>query len=141
MSKQEEARLILKLYELRREAKMREARDWYFMHFHPQTVEDFMAAMFSDKSGCLRMVISYWDMAAALVLNGAIDIKLFADTNGEMIGVFARIEPLLPGIRAALSPRFALNLEKLIDTMPEGRKLVEGNRAQMEKMKAHMAAK
>ena len=95
MSKQEEAGLILKLYELRREATMRQARDWYFLEFNPQSLADFTNAMFSDHSGHLRMVITYWDMAAGLVNNGAISPELFNDTNGEHIGVFAKLEPLL----------------------------------------------
>ena len=141
MSKQEEAGLILKLYELRREETMRKARDWFFMHFHPQSAADFNAAMFSEHSGHLRMVVSYWDMASALVLNGAIDLKMFVDTNGEHIGVFARLEPLLGEIRAAYSPRFCANLEKLIDATPDGRKMVAANREQMKKIMEQMAAK
>src|SRR5579862_7858852 len=113
MSKQEEGGLILKLYELRREETMRQARDWYFREFDPQSLADFSAAMFGPHSGHLRMVVTYWDMAAALVNNGAISLELFDDTNGEHIGVFAKIEPVLGEIRAAYSPRFAANLEKL----------------------------
>src|SRR5206468_4949794 len=67
MSKQHEAELILKLYELRRDETMRKARDWFFLKFHPESMADFNRAMFSDHSGHLRMVMSYWDMAAALV--------------------------------------------------------------------------
>ena len=67
MSKQEEAGLILKLYELRREEVMRKARDWYFQEFNPQSIADFTSAMFGAHGGHLRMVVSYWDMAAALV--------------------------------------------------------------------------
>src|SRR6202453_748061 len=83
MSKQEEAGLILKLYELRREEVMRKARDWYFREFHPQSLDDYNSAMFGEHSGHLRMVITYWDMAAALVNNGAISLDFFADCNGE----------------------------------------------------------
>src|SRR5690349_23066491 len=90
MSKQEEAGLILKLYELRREETMRKARDWYFREFNPQSVADFNAAMFGEQSAYLRMVISYWDMTAALVNNGAISLQLFNDSNGEHIGVFSK---------------------------------------------------
>ena len=94
MSKQEEAGLILKLYELRREETMRKARDWYFREFHPQSLADFNNAMFGEHSAYLRMVASYWDMAASLVNHGAISVDLFSDSNGEMIGVFAKLEPL-----------------------------------------------
>jgi hypothetical protein len=121
MSKQEEAGLILKLYELRREETMRKARDWYFRDFHPQTLEDFNAAIFGPHSGHLRMVITYWEMAAALVHHGAIPLDLFLDTNGEQLSTFAKIEPLLPQIRQAYGPKFALSLEKLVDLTPDAR--------------------
>ncbi len=139
MSKQDEAGLILKLYELRREETMRKARDWFFTEFHPQSLADFNAAMFSEHSGHLRMVVSYWDMAAALVHNEAIGLQFFHDCNGEQIGVFAKLEPLLPDIRAAYSPRFAANLEKLIDATPDGRKLVAAHREQMKAVMAQLA--
>jgi hypothetical protein len=139
MSKQEEAGLILKLFELRREDTMRKARDWYFREFHPQSIADFQAAMFGEHSGHLRMVVSYWDMAAALVNDGAISLKLFHDSNVEHIGVFAKVEPLLKEIRAAVSPRFAENLEKLIDATPDGRKLTAANREQVKRIMAQLA--
>jgi hypothetical protein len=140
MTKQEEAGLILKLYELRREDTMRKARDWFFMEFNPQSLADFNSAMFSEHSGHLRMVISYWDMAAALVHNGAISLDFFHACNGEHIGTFAKIEPLLAEIRAAYSPRFAANLEKLIDATPDGRKLTAAHREQSKAIKARMEA-
>ena len=96
MSKQEEAGLILKLYELRREDTMRKARDWFFRDFNPQTLADFNGAMMGDHSGHLRMVISYWDMAAALVNDGAIRSELFNACNGEHLAVFAKVELLCP---------------------------------------------
>lgn len=141
MSKQEEAGLILKLYELRREETMRKARDWYFREFNPQSMEDFSAAMFGERSGYLRMVVSYWDMAAALVNNGAISLEFFNDANGEHIGVFSKIEPLLDQIRPAYGPQFAVNLEKLIDATPEGRQRVAGIRERMKAIRAQLAAK
>jgi len=140
MSKQEEAGLILKLYELRREDTMRKARDWYFRDFNPESVADFTAAMFSEHSGHLRMVVSYWDMAAGLVNNEAISLQLFNDCNGEHLGVFAKIEPILPEIRKAYSPRFAEKLEKLIDATPDGRKLTAAHRERMKAIMAQMAA-
>src|SRR5580700_9980670 len=140
MSKQEEAGLILKLYELRREETMRKARDWFFRDFNPQTMADFNNTMFSDHSGHLRMVITYWDMAAALVNDGAIGMQLFTDTNGEQIGVFSKIEPILSDIRAAYGPQFAKNLEKLVDAMPEGRTRCAASREQMKAIRAQLAA-
>jgi hypothetical protein len=139
MSKQEEAGLILKLYELRREETMRKARDWYFREFHPQSVADFMNTLFGEHSGHLRMVVTYWDMAAALVNDGAISMELFNNANGEHIGVFAKIEPILAEIRGTLNPRFAANLEKLIDATPDGRKQTEGSRQMMKSIMAQLA--
>ena len=141
MSKQEEAGLILKLYELRREETMRVARDWYFRDFHPQSMADFNNAMFSEHSGHLRMVMSYWDMAAALVNDGAISLELFDSANGEHIGVFSKYELLLGEIRAAYSPKFGVNLEKLIDATPDGRKRTAAAREQMKAIRERMAAR
>lgn len=140
MSKQEEAGLILKLYELRREATMRKARDWYFREFNPQTMADFNNAMYGEHSGYLRMVTSYWDMAAALVNNGAISLELFNDSNGEHISVFSKLELLLGEIRAAYGPKFAANLEKLVDETPDGRKRAAATRERMKAMRAQIAA-
>ena len=139
MSKQAEAELILKLYDLRREPMMRKARDWYFMEFHPQTMDDYNAALFSEHSGQLRMVQSYWDMAAALVNNGAISIDMFNDTNGEHIGVFMKVEHLLPEMRKAWGPQAMASLEKLIDTTPNGRERVAQMRERMKAVQATMA--
>jgi hypothetical protein len=139
MSKQEEAGLILKLYELRREETMRKARDWFFRDFNPQTMADFNSAMFGEHSGHLRMVVTYWDMAAALVNDGAIRPELFGDCNGEHIGVFSKLELLLPEIRAAYAPQFAGSLEKLIDVLPEGRKRTAMARERMKGIRETLA--
>lgn len=147
MSKHEEANLILKLYELRREPTMRTARDWYFLDFNPESIEDINKTLFSEHSGHLRMVMTYWDMAAALVNHGAISTELFNETNGEHIGVFSKLEPFLGELRANMSPQFFINLEKLIDATPDGRKKVtlarermKGVRAQIANLRAQAAA-
>jgi hypothetical protein len=139
MSIQDEAGLILKLYELRREETMRKARDWYFREFNPQNMAEFSAAIFGEHSGHVRMVVTYWDMAAALVNRGAISLDLFTETNGEHIGIFAKIEPILGEIRAAFGPQYASNLEKLIDATPDGRKRTAGTREQMKAIRAQLA--
>jgi len=140
MSIQDEAGLILKLYELRREDTMRKARNWYFAEFNPQSMADFNSALFGEHSGHLRMVVTYWDMAAAMVNRGAIGLELFNDANGEQIGVFAKIEPLLPEIRQAFGPQYAIHLEKLIDATPDGRKRSASSREMMKAMRARMSA-
>jgi hypothetical protein len=139
MSKQEEAGLILKLYELRREETMRKARDWFFRDFNPQSLAEFDTAMFSANSGHLRMVVTYWDMAAALVNDGAIGLELFNNANGEHFSVFAKIEPLLGEIRGKYGPQFGLQMEKLIDATPEGRKRIAAIRERMKGVRAVLA--
>ncbi len=139
MSMQEEAGLILKLYELRREETMRTARNWFFGEFNPQSMADFTSAIMGEHSGHLRMVATYWDMAAVLVNRGAIGLELFNDANGEHIGVFSKLEPLLPEIRAAFEPQFIVNLEKLIDATPDGRQRSAAMRERMKAMRAQMA--
>jgi hypothetical protein len=138
MSKYEEANLILKLYDLRREETLRKARDWYVRDFHPQSLQDFMNTMFGEHSGYLRMVMTYWDMAAALVNHGAISGDLFNETNGEYIGVFSKIEPLLEQIRGSFGPQFLANLEKLVDATPGGRERVALTRERMAGIRAEL---
>ena len=140
MSKQEEAGLILKLYELRREETMRVARDWFFREFNPQSMADFTAAIFGEHSGHLRMVVTYWDMAAAMVNQGAISLELFTETNGEYIGVFGKMEPLLGEIRGMFGPRWAVNIEKLIDATPDGRKQLAVMRERMKSISETLKA-
>ena len=141
MSKQAEADLILKLYDLRREATMRTARDWFFREFNPQSFDEIKKILFGDHSGHMRMVLTYWDMAAGLVNHGAISQDLFSDTNGEHFSVFAKIEPFIGPWRAAFGPQFMANLEKLIDATPDGRKRVADIREMMKKVLAELASK
>jgi hypothetical protein len=118
MSKQEDANLILKLYNLRREPVMREARNWFFS-FNPQSAGEYMEAMMGEHSGHLRMVISYWDMAASLVNNGAIDDQMFNDANGEHVFVFAKIEPILAEVRQQWNqPDMLKHFETLVRRIP-----------------------
>lgn len=140
MSKQDEAGLILKLYELRRDPIMRTARDWFFMEFNPQSVDDYTAAMFSEHSAHVRMVTSYWEMAAALVNTGAISLEMFNETNGEHLGVFAKLDPILPGLRAQFGPQALKNLEKLIDDTPHGRERIAMMGERMRDIRAKAAA-
>jgi hypothetical protein len=141
MSKHEEADLILKLYELRREPTMRKARDWYFLEFNPESVEDFNKALFSENSGHMRMVASYWDMAAALVNHGAITLELFNETNGEHISVFSKVEPFLEELRASMSPQFLVNLEKLVDATPNGRQRTAAARERVKAIRDRVQAR
>jgi hypothetical protein len=136
MSKQEDANLILKLYDLRRETVMREARAWFFT-FNPQSIQDFIDVMVSEKSGYYRMVVSYWDMAASFVNHGAIDEQMFNDANGEHVFVYSKVAQFLPELRMMFgSPQYLENLEKVVTRMPEIDQRLENLR---ERIKQFMA--
>jgi hypothetical protein len=133
MSKHDDAALILKLYDLRREPVMREARNWIFS-FNPTSVQDVIDTLMGEHSGHYRMVISYWDMAAALVNNGAIDETLFNEANGEHLFVYSKIEPVLEDVRTLLgNPDFLHNLETLVKRMPNVDEKLSAMRARMKK--------
>jgi hypothetical protein len=138
MSKQADADLILKLYDLRRETVMREARNWFFT-FNPTSAGEYMEAMMGPNSGYLRMVISYWDMAASLVNNGAIDEKMFNDANGEHLFVFAKIEPILKDMRQQWNaPEMLINYETLIRRVPDNEKKLAEIRERIKMIQAMM---
>jgi hypothetical protein len=143
MSKHHDADLILKLYDLRREAVMREARNWFWT-FNPTSVNDIIDVLLGEHSGHYRMVISYWEMAAAMVNDGAIDEHLFNESNGEQIFVYSKIAHLLPDIRSLFgSPDFLMNLETLIKRIPNHEEKVAAMRERMKKfaeMRAERAA-
>src|SRR5918912_2410720 len=107
-TKYEDANLILKLYELRREEVMRKARNWFILEFNPGSLQDIINEMMGPNSAYLRMVTSYWDMAASLVNNGAIDETMFNDANGEHMVVFAKIEPFVAEMRQAFNNQQSL---------------------------------
>jgi len=118
MGKHEDADLILKLYDLRRETVMRDARNWWFT-FNPTSLQDVMTTMMGENSGYMRMVLSYWDMACAMVVSGAIDEELFNTTNGEHMIVYMKIEPVLEDMRKMFdNPDFAKSLETVVKRMP-----------------------
>jgi hypothetical protein len=134
MSKAESAELILKLYDLRREPTMREARNW-IISFFPESTQDIMQALISpETSAYYRMVTSYWDMAASLVNHGAIDEEMFADAHGEHFVVFSKIEPFLPELREIMgSPKVMANLEKLIMRQPDAKENLAKTRESMKR--------
>src|ERR1044072_9162191 len=120
----ESASLILKLYDLRREATMRKARDWFFT-FLPTSAEDVIDVFTGQNSSHYRMVTTYWDMAASFVNNGAIDEKMFKDANLEHVAVFAKVEPFIEEIRSMYSsPEYLKNLEQLVMRRPDAKKIL-----------------
>src|ERR1700675_3721293 len=126
-----DAQLILKLYDLRREPEMRKARTWFGTEFWPQDVDEFLkiANSFpSQENRWLGQVCSYWDMAAAFVLSGALNEELFLQPgcSGEMFSVLGRIYPFLKDLREKIgNPDVFLNVEKVATASKTGRKRLE----------------
>ena len=118
MANAQDADLVLKLYELRREPVMREARNFMLVTFWPSTVDEFLVVQrdFGGQNNAyLRQFIGYWEMAAALVLRGALDADLFLDCHNELFFALAKMEHL----------RAELNSRAGIDFMPRTAELVE----------------
>ena len=144
MSTPQDADLIIKLYDLRREATMREARNWMFT-FNPTSAQDVIEVLMGEHSGHYRMVISYWEMAAAMVNNGSIDEKLFNEANGEHLFVYSKVQPVIEEIRTMFgSPDFLKNLETLVKRIPNHEETISTMRERMKKfaeMRAEREAK
>src|SRR6516162_745450 len=110
----DDANLVLRLYELRREEKLRAARAWFAANFAPASLEDYyrLAPMGSPENAYLRMVVSYWDMAAAFVTSGVLNRDLFFQTNGELLFVWEKVKDTVPQVRANnKNPNYLKNLE------------------------------
>ena len=134
-----DADLILKLYELRREPRMRQARDYYAFSFFPTTYEDLvkiMSAPGTDENAFLRQVTSYWEMAAVFVAKGVIDAELFFESCPEMWMVYTKMKPFLPQIRKDFSPTAFRNIENVAEASPEGRQRVQMMSQRLAQMKA-----
>ena len=112
-----DAEIILKLYSLRTEAVMREARAWVTGEFWPATAEDLFAVLLDPAephNAYLRQVLSYWEMAAAMVLHGAVSAELFVDCNGEGFFLLAKFAPILEAVRER-NPTFMMKTSELVD--------------------------
>jgi hypothetical protein len=116
-----DAELILKLYDLRREPVMRQARN-FIAGFNPQSADDILNLINSfgtDENAYFRQVTTFWEMAAALVTNGALHEGLFLDTCGELFFVFAKIQPFLAEVREKLGNPGLLSKSEHIATHTE----------------------
>jgi hypothetical protein len=122
-----DAQLILQLYDLRREAEMRKARNWWVTGFWPDSVDDFMkivGATGTQENNWLRQVGGYWSMASAFVLHGALSEELFIQpaVSGEMFLIFAKVHPFLKELREKMGdPQMFGNIEKVITGSKFGR--------------------
>lgn len=120
MATAQDADLILKLYELRTESMMRKARQFVIFEFSPTRFEEITALQreVSEKSAFLRQVVSYWEMAAAFVLRGALDADLYLDANPEPFFIYAKYTPFLEDNLKASGQPFMPKTAKLIETYP-----------------------
>jgi hypothetical protein len=111
-----DAEIILRLYELRTEALMRQARAWITGEFWPTTAEEYFVVASNPAdphNAWLRQVLSYWEMAAAMVLHGAVSAELFVDCNGEGFFLLAKFAPILEAIREK-NPGFLMKTQELV---------------------------
>lgn len=112
-----DAEIILKLYELRTEAVMRQARAWVTGEFWPATAEEYFAVAENPAdphNAWLRQVLTYWEMAAAMVIHGAVSEELFVDCNGEGFFLLAKFAPVLDAIRER-NPGFLVKTAELVN--------------------------
>jgi hypothetical protein len=145
-SSYESADLILKLYDLRREAVMRTARDWYLKEFHPGSAEDVVNVLRGEHSAYFRMVTSYWEMAASFVNNRAIDWKMFMDANpGEPVNVFVKLYPHLEELRSMFASKYDdtqafQHLEQVVMKLPHAKEQLEERAKQFANARARWEA-
>lgn len=139
----QDAQIIMQLYELRREPVMRAARKFMVSEFWPQTYDEFKAVLTgygTEHNAYMRQVLTYWDMAAAMVLQGAVNEELFLQANSEPYFLFSKFGPYLPQARKDfLNPELGLNWEKLV-SRPAGRKRVNELSTRLQARRAQQAA-
>jgi hypothetical protein len=142
-----DAQLILQLYDLRREAEMRKARNWWFTEFWPNNADDFIKVAFASgtqENNWLRQVGGYWGMAAALVLQGALSEELFLrpSVSGEMFLMYGKVRPFIKELREKIGdPEAFLDIEKVILHTKWGRDRLQFLLKRLETWRAKMLEK
>jgi hypothetical protein len=138
----EQVNLMLRLYEERREPKLREAREWFAANFHVTSAEDVMRVCPPGSQGnaYMRMVLSYWEMVASIVNRGLIDEEFFFENSGEQWVAFEQVKPVFDAWRAMFSsPKFLANLEEQCTRLEAWReKRNPGSNEAIRKMMAQM---
>ena len=125
----ESALLNLKLFDLRREAVLREARAWFLQEFNPESLSELLEIVSGDRNASFRMVLGYWDMAASLVTTGAIDADAFRAAHGEVFATFSKIHPFLTEIREISGEReFCKHLETVVLGAPDAETILTRRR-------------
>lgn len=113
----DDANLILRLYELRREEIMRKARAWFVGHFLASTREEYLALCppGSQEDAYFRMVTTYWEMAASFITSGVLNQDLFLDSGNELILVWDRVRDIVPIWRQNMGGRFVWNVQRVAE--------------------------
>lgn len=138
-----DAQVLIQLYDLRREPLLRSARKFMAFEFWPQGYEDLKALFMdlgSERNALARQCLTYWDMAAAMVVHGTVDEDLFYASTGEPYFLFAKYGPYLPQLRKDYISDFLVNLEALANR-PKGKQRVKEFRARVEARRQAAAAK
>jgi hypothetical protein len=123
----DQANLLLRLYELRREPRMRQARAWFSSQFEANTAQEVTSKypMGSEENASLRMVISYWDMAAGMVNRGLIDDEMFFENSTEGWIVWEKMKAIVPAQREAMkNPTYLAQLENFANRFEAWRERV-----------------
>ena len=114
----DDVNLVIKLYELRRDDRMREARRWFAASFKVKTLEEFQALCpaGSEPNASYRMVVTYWDMVASFLTSGVVNQDLFFQSGGELLFVWERLRDIVPQLRETYNnPTQYRNLEQTAD--------------------------
>jgi hypothetical protein len=140
----EQAQLHLQVYDLRREARLRQARDWFFRNYFVEKFDDAMriAAPGTEGGALAMMVISYWEQACALLNYGLLHEALFFETSGEFFGVWERVKPIVSEARERfVDKQFLAHMEraaKRFEAWTESRS--PGHIAAMRQFMKHISA-
>jgi hypothetical protein len=137
----EDAQIIMKLYDLRRETEMRRARQWFAIGFWPRNADDVLElikAVNPQENAWFRQVSGYWDMAASFVLRGVLNEELFFDSNAELWFVFAKVQPFLKEVRERTqNPMLFQRVEKVATQSEAG---LERLQTMLKRVEARRAA-
>jgi len=115
----DDVNLILRLYDMRREEKLRAARAWYVTNFKPKTMEEMakLAGPGTPGNESFRQAISYWEMVASFVTAGVLNEELVFQNTRELLLFWLRIKPVIDDVRKAYKDP---NAWKNLETVAEG---------------------
>ncbi|HEY7353729.1 MAG TPA: hypothetical protein VH596_13260 [Terriglobales bacterium] len=125
----EDAQIIMRLYDLRRESEMRKARAW-FASFWPRSADEIVQLIHAptnpQENAWFRQVSGYWEMAASFVLRGVVNEDMFVDSSGELWFILSKVHPFLKEAREKTnSPYLFKRIEKVASRTKDGRERLQ----------------